>query len=102
MKAGRKDVINVTNGLSKSILDKCIGKRVEEQFSDSTLPDSEVEEEKPIGDTDDSSVSLFSGLMIRMVRWPIRLDRQTLAWRSMTLVSFARSPGVSVATEVYQ
>ena len=56
MKASRKDVINVTNGLSKSILDKCIGKRVEEQFSDSTLPDSEVKEEKPMGDPDDSSL----------------------------------------------
>ena len=49
-------MISVMNGLSTSILDKCVGKREEEQETDSTLPDSEVvEENKPTGDTDDSS-----------------------------------------------
>ena len=58
-KADRKDVINDMNVLSKSILEKCIGKRVEEQVSDSTLPDSEVEEETLTGDTEESSGSLL-------------------------------------------
>ena len=49
-------MISVMNGLSSSILDKCMGKREEEQETDSTLSDSEVEEEnKPTGDMDDSS-----------------------------------------------
>ena len=50
--ADRKEVISVMNGLSESILAKCIGTREEEQDSDS----SEVEEQKkPTGDSDDTS-----------------------------------------------
>ena len=50
--ADRKEVISVMNGLSKSILAKCMGTRDDEQYVDSF----EVEEaKKPTGDTDDSS-----------------------------------------------
>ena len=58
--AGRKELIHDMNGLSRSILDKRIGKREEEQYSDSTSPDSEAEEEnQPTGDTGDTSGALL-------------------------------------------
>ena len=58
--AGRKELIHDMNGFSISILDKRIGKREGEQYSDSTSPDSEVEEEnRPTGDADDTSGALL-------------------------------------------